>query len=321
MVPLAFVIRWGTLRVSRRYFGSPRDPSPPRLASHELRMMRVLPTLLIAAAIAQPLKAQDPPSGHWASEDWMGEVTFASANALLAGLSAGLLQVIRKGSFKHGFATGALGGAVVYAGRRLAVEDFPGAGLMGRQVSAVGSSVTRNAGDGNPVLSRVWLPLGPLLLRVDTNDGVSVSPLIDLYALAWLTAAGFDNRLAFDGRATISSGAPVFQVHRHRLRHDGRVVGGQSIAGLILLDQTASADHDGETLGHERVHVLQYDFAQLVWNDPAEDYLLGSFALGRAIGSVARVGVLGPAISGGLDGTVPSLRELWEAEAYFLDGR
>ena len=31
-VPLAFVIRWGTLRVSRRYIGSPGDPRPPRLA-------------------------------------------------------------------------------------------------------------------------------------------------------------------------------------------------------------------------------------------------------------------------------------------------
>lgn len=118
-------------------------------------MKRVLVTLLIAAAITRPLQAQDPPSGHWASEDWVGEVTFASANALLAGLSAGLLQVIRKGSFKHGFATGALGGAVVYTGRRLAVEDFWGAGLMGRQISAVGSSLTRNAGDGEPVFSRI----------------------------------------------------------------------------------------------------------------------------------------------------------------------
>jgi hypothetical protein len=284
-------------------------------------MKRVLPTLLIAAAIAQPLKAQDPPSGHWASEDWMGEVTFASANALLAGLSAGLLQVIRKGSFKHGFATGALAGAVVYAGRRLAVEDFWGAGLMGRQVSAIGSSVTRNAGDGNPVLSRVWLPLGPLLLRVDTGDGVSVSPLIDLYALAWLTAAGFDNRLAFDGRATISSGAPVFQAHQHRIRNDGRLLNGLSVAGLIVLDRAVSADDDGETLGHERAHVLQYDFAQLVFNDPAEEYLLGWFALGKSVGSVARVGVIGPAISDGLDWTMPSIREFWESEADFLGRR
>ena len=251
----------------------------------------------------------------------MGEVTFASANALVAGLSAGLLQVIRKGSFKHGFATGALGGAVVYTGRRVAVEDFWGAGLMGRQISAVGSSFTRNAGDGKPVLSRIWLPLGPMLLRVDYGDRVSVRPVIDLYALAWLTAAGFDERLELDGRASISSGAPVFQAHQHRLRHDGRPLNGASVAGLILLDRAVSADDDGETLGHERAHVLQYDFAQLVFNDPAEEYLLGWFALGKSLGSVARVGVIGPAVSDGVDWTVPSIRDFWESEADFLGRR
>lgn len=81
---------------------------------------------------------------------------------MLGGLTAGIVQRLRGGSFSDGFARGAVGGAVAYAGRRIAAERFDGAGLLGRQVGAVGASVVRNASERRPSLERLFFPAGPL---------------------------------------------------------------------------------------------------------------------------------------------------------------
>ena len=94
---------------------------------------------------AAPLHAQAPRSDDWSAPQWVGDVTFLGLNALTSGLSAGLLQVVRGESFTDGFARGALGGSVHYAGMRISAQRFDGAGLLGRQVSAAGISMVRNA--------------------------------------------------------------------------------------------------------------------------------------------------------------------------------
>ena len=63
---------------------------------------------------------------------WPGELEFLSGNAALGGLTAALIQKLRGVSFWEAFVDGALGGAVAYAGKRIAVERFYGAGLVGR---------------------------------------------------------------------------------------------------------------------------------------------------------------------------------------------
>ena len=105
------------------------------------------------------------------------DVAFLGVNVALGGLSAALFQQLRGGSSWDAFLNGALGGAVAYAGRRLAVERFDGASLAGRQVAAVGTSIVRNASNGCGALDQLVLPFGFARLYLRRHDTTSPLPL------------------------------------------------------------------------------------------------------------------------------------------------
>jgi hypothetical protein len=255
----------------------------------------------------------------------VGDVTFLSANALLAGVSAGILQELRDGSFKDGFARGALGGAVSYGGRRLAVADFWGAGLVGRQVSALGNSLARNAAQAQPSLNAVWLPLGPITVQLSRDNSIRAAAKADLHAAAWLLAALLDDRLELDVGTSLSSGAPVFRAPHHTLRLDGAFVNGIAPAGVIVVGNPVNVDlTDRETtLRHERVHVLQYDFTQIMWGDPLEEFLVQRVPYARTLSNYVRFGITVPLIASGLVQAfnVDLYDHPWEIEARYLAGR
>ncbi|MGH7477889.1 MAG: hypothetical protein ACRELD_16625, partial [Longimicrobiales bacterium] len=71
-----------------------------------------------------PANQAGPPSA------WLGELAFLGGNAALGGLTAGLLRAVRGGSFWEAFRNGFAGGALAYAGRRIAAEQVAGAGLL-----------------------------------------------------------------------------------------------------------------------------------------------------------------------------------------------
>jgi hypothetical protein len=221
---------------------------------------------------------------------------------LLAGVSAGILQELRDGSFRDGFARGALGGAVAYGGRRIVVEDYWGAGLVGRQISAVGNSMARNAGQAQPLLNNVWLPMGPVTVRLSRDNGIRVSAKADVFAAGYLLSAILDDRLELDFGTSLSSGAPVFRAPNHNVRVDGRLVNGIAPADVIVIGAPASVDliESPTTLKHERVHVLQYDFVQMMWGDPLEEYLARRVPYARTLSKYVRLGITVPAIGEGL---------------------
>ncbi len=66
---------------------------------------------------------------------------------------------------------GAVGGAVVFAGKAIPPETQSLQGLAGFGLSAIGVSIVANAADGLAPLARVTVPLGPLRLRVVSGDG------------------------------------------------------------------------------------------------------------------------------------------------------
>src|SRR5690606_17462320 len=69
----------------------------------------------------------------------LGSMALAfGVNVVLGGLVAGVLHGARGGDFRDAVVKGVTGGALSFAGKRLAVEPFFGAGLLGREVSAVG---------------------------------------------------------------------------------------------------------------------------------------------------------------------------------------
>lgn len=295
-----------------------------RNAAARRRIARAAVVLALGVAAAAPAAAQPEVRAdeRWHTRAWMGDVAFLSLNALVGGGTAGLLQTLRDGSFQDGFARGALGGAISYGGRRLSVEDFSGAGLLGRQLSAVGASVVRNASEGAPVLSRLALPLGPVVVVVDRRRRTSVSAEVDATGAGVLIAAFLDDRLELDGGASLSAGAPVFRTPGYRLGSDGYHPTGKMLAGLILLGHGAGSRPGQDILAHEQVHVLQYDFGQEIWGDPLESWIADRIGVPASLRFV-RPGVATFVLRGSIVGLFDLSWEdrIWEIEAEYLEHR
>jgi hypothetical protein len=253
----------------------------------------------------------------------MGDVAFLSSNALLGGLTAGILQKLDGGAFRDGFTRGALGGAVTYAGRRVSAEHFYGAGLLGRQVSALGATVVRNAGEGRPGLERLVVPVGPVRLHIDRSDGFQLFPRVALRDLVWTMSFILHSETEFDWSASFSAGAPVFNSPlRSFVSRDGDEVDGVQSGGVIGLSDV-SDEKRRTAFAHERIHVLQNDFALLVWSDPVERRILERPGWVRDLTRYFEPGVAFPAVRGAVFEIfdVEHADQPGEIEAKFLDRR
>jgi hypothetical protein len=210
--------------------------------------------------------------------DWVGQFTVLSANALIGGLTAGVMQHARGESFARGFVRGALGGGAVWAGKWVAAQRFSGAGLAGREVAATGASMIRNAGRGQGFFEELVLPFGPVRFHITPGAPAPVRPKLDVLGTAWLLYGVSERELELDVGGSLSAGAPVF-------RTDGKIlsIGDDSLhaagianAGVVFVADVPAygASLQRRALAHERVHVLQEDQLFLLWTDPAEDWLL-----------------------------------------------
>jgi hypothetical protein len=268
-----------------------------------------------AAASAQELclppqpcrPAPEPASGP---SDIRVEVTGVAINALLGGLTTGIPAALRGEPFARAFAAGAAGGSLIYGGKRVAVERFAGAGLLGREIAAVGGSVVQNVARGERAVSVITIPVGPL--RLELGPGRAPRARLDL---ATLIAAGVfivqeDGR--FEPGHSLSAGALVF---RSESRLDG-----MHAAGVVLVPDPSAHDYDQPgLLAHERVHVLQYDQAHLSWGEPAEGWLLQGTGPGRWMNRHVDLG-LTAAARGMLNLAVEYHARPWEREAHMLAG-
>lgn len=274
--------------------------------------------LLLAATQAQAQRrALDPPR-------WTGDAAALGINAALGGLTAGVGQWLGGGSFTDGFTRGFAGGALVYGGKRVAVQNFSGAGLLGREVAAVGSSVIRNAAEGRGSLSRLVLPAGPVRLYVETTGGWRVRPRVDGATLVAAAYGVLEDSLRFDLDASFSSGAVVFQVDSLLVRGPGGSETGASgitRAGTIYLSDIVGIDAEID-LRHEVVHVIQQDQIFLTMTDPVENW-----ALRRIPGGAWVSRYLDPNLAWAVTGLLGDVafknyaNRPWELEARFLAER
>lgn len=287
----------------------------------------VLPLLLCGTALlwlSLPAAGQavepplDPPG-------WVGEVAGLGVNTLLGGMTAGLIQLAHGGSFQDGFARGSLGGALIFGGKRIAVERFAGAGLLGREVAAIGTSIVRNASDARPSLESVMLPLGPIrLYLLDTDAGLRVRPKLDLVTTLATGYAIAVPELEWDAADSWSAGAPVFRVKDRLIRGRGdeetvEEIGASGItrAGTIYLSDVPGLDY-AEDFAHERVHVIQYDHFFWTWTSPAEQWLLTRLPGGSHLGRYVDLN-LSPLVTSGLSLAFKRYQHRpWELEAEFL---
>ena len=208
---------------------------------------------------------------------WAGQMTSLSVNTLFGGLAAGVFQELRGGSFKDGFARGALGGAVTYAGKRISGRRFSGAGLAGRELAALGSSMVRNAGEGRGLFQQLAFPVGPVWLHV-TPETRRLSASVDVIGAAWLAWGIAEPELNFQAGESLSAGAPVFRTNGklivfgpNKLHGGGFTAAGNMLLsdvpawGSVVLDRVAA---------HERVHVPQQDQLYLTLLEPGGKWLL-----------------------------------------------
>lgn len=267
----------------------------------------------IPPEFAQPCQSRYP--------KWTGELASLGVNALLGAVSGGVVQELRGGSFRDGFTRGAAGGSVIYVAKRVAAGEFDGAGLIGRQLGSVGSSIVRNAGLGRPSLSEIVLPIGVARVYLRPSEK-KFRVLPDLTAIAWTISGIQNDGLHLDWHESLSSGTPVFFTDNEILiiNSDSAHVGGVTSSGVIFL---ANVPAFGErvariNLKHERIHVLQEDQVFLTVTDPFEDW---------AAHRIPRVGPfivkyvdinLGTSLLDLLSGEMPKyLNRPWETEAIF----
>jgi hypothetical protein len=197
---------------------------------------------------------------------WVRDVGVAGANVVVGGLTAAVTAAIRGHDVSEAFLKGAAGGGAVFVGKRVAVERFGGAGLLGREIASVGTSVVVNAGEGRGWFDEVWLPLGPAWMQVRPRARVRARVnLRDVGTLIW---AATRSELHFDLGRSISNGATVFVARGHRILQESEPVNGFASGGVVVVGATNPELE--VTQRHENVHVLQYDYLLQTVSRPLE---------------------------------------------------
>jgi hypothetical protein len=275
--------------------------------------------LALGAGVAGQAPGEESPR---ASGTWVDDFDFASANAVLAGLTAGIVSRLRGGSFGSAFAGGALGGGVAYLGKRVSAARFDGAGALGRQVGSLGASITRNAALQVGLLDTLLVTLGPVRLSVGRSTPRGTALHLDLHETYWLAYALAEEDLRMDWTRSVSAGAPVFTTDAAlRGGRDDGFVNGMVTGGVIVLTHRARADLD-DVFAHERVHIVQREFMKRTIGDPLERWArraTGLDGLGIADHLLTGLGYLPTHYV--LSGAWEPRRSLFEVEAEFLEGR
>jgi hypothetical protein len=189
-------------------------------------------------------------------------------NSLIGGVAAGVVRMTRGEPIADAFWKG------------VASQAFSGAGLLGRQIAALGVSTTANAADGVGFFDRVVLSLGPLpgrLVISRRESGLAVYPQADLISTAAVIYGFVAPDYSPDWGASLSGGIAVFRqrsslpddatlqdVYAARARAKAiaraqvtTVAGATTAGGATFVSYLAP---DERVIAHERVHAVQFDF-------------------------------------------------------------
>jgi len=211
------------------------------------------------------------------------QLVAAGINAAVGGLTAGAWQGLSGKSFWKGFARGAGGGIMVFAGKRLIAERSPAWWWTGRELAAIGSSEVANAASGRRSFERITIPVGPVRLHFQPRTRLLPSPTIDFVSTvaAVVVATRSGSRIGFD--ESLATGALVFIVR------DKSTAIGKNAAGIITLSEIVPDGNfpllEGKrsVMSHEMIHSAQYDFILTAWADPIQKSLVRKLHLGGPV--------------------------------------
>ena len=213
-------------------------------------------------------------------------------NMLIGGFTAATRALFGGQDPFRAFAIGSMGGAVVLAGKYLAVE--PGTGLLGLATHSIGSSVVVNAGRGVSPLEEITVPLPGLRFRFTPQAERKVRVALNAFELVVATQYAVRDGLETNWDYSLSTGAFVFNAtHRHVQFNETNVDGAATGPVAIV---SAFADDPDQTARHEIVHVYQNWFTQEAWGRPVESYLRSRMPFGNRIPSWIEFGVGSPAL-------------------------
>lgn len=327
-------------RADTPYLGLFAATMPPRRRNRE--RLAVLALLLAAALVGAPVvRAQDAcplfrgrelagsaadvaaPPCPWLPSPGAPSVARAqlvnfTTTAALGAVTAGVRAWREQRPIWRAIAGGALGGAAVYAGKRIVGTGGRGTGFLGREVVAVGASMVRNASDGRGVLAAAILPVGPLRVHLGElpDNGVGAPRTrvrLDLAGTIALAFMATRPGARFDTRASLSAGVPVFR----GVRMTDRYYGARTLANVVAVGAGVDPTAERATIAHEMVHVTQYDASATAWGEEAERVLLPRLPGGPLLRRVADAGVV-VALFGAGNSLVSYGSRPWEREAYLM---
>jgi hypothetical protein len=237
-------------------------------------------------------------------------VSNLAANAAIGAALAVARQVFGRHQFMRPLVLGAVGGAIQGAGRQVAAGRSTASGLIGREVSALGISVTYSAGaDSLVLIAPVWL----VTFEMRPHQQNRFRARVNLMDLAFVTSAIIDGR-SLDVGSSLVAGAPVFT--RPIARTDAEL--GYTRMGVIFLMDGTSPALRREVLSHAAVHLLQWDAYNHLVANPIERTLVRGVPGGRSLSRFLDLGVLSPTSALLLGLQIPYDRQPWEREAYLL---
>jgi hypothetical protein len=264
--------------------------------------------LLLSPFLAPPVQAQVSAGDR---------VSNLAINGAIGSVIATTRAIIRGRNAWKALLPGFAGGAVMGAGKQLAGARFFGAGLVGRQVSAVGVGVVELGARDTMVFRGV---VGPLTLEVRPRASDRVRPRLNVVDAGTILVYVLQRDARLDVLGTLSTGAPVFRLPMERMEFEGGTAEGFEHTGVILLAEDLANDPRQRRLiiAHESVHLLQEDALSDLVTLPIEQALIRRLPFGDRAPRILDVGVIAPLTVIWLSTRFRYERRPWEREAYHI---
>jgi hypothetical protein len=246
----------------------------------------------------------------------VGVTAAFGVNVLLGGVTAATRALIERHDPVRAFALGAFGGAMHFGAKLMG----PRTSLAGVAVGATGTAIIVNAGRGVSPLDELYVPIGPLRVRITPRAPRKLHVGLNAYNVAVLARNLARPGLVMDWGRTGSSGTFVLRTDDRRIWDDDREYAGVAVGSLIVLSEFSA---NRQVTHHELIHVHQYLFVDEAIGRPIEQYLRRRVPGARWLPRWIELGIVTPALGAldqGIFGRDGLAIRLGESEAEMVAG-